>query len=50
MFYSPYSSITNNFYRATPMNSYIRILHASPNAPNIDIYADGNLIVAKSCL
>lgn len=27
------------------MTSYIRILHASPNAPAVDIYANDNLIV-----
>jgi hypothetical protein len=29
----------------TPDNSYIRVLHAVPNAPNVDVYANGNLIV-----
>lgn len=29
----------------TSSDSYIRILHASPDAPPVDIYADGNLIV-----
>jgi hypothetical protein len=27
------------------MNSYVRILHASPNAPAVDIYANGDVIV-----
>jgi hypothetical protein len=27
------------------MNSYIRVFHASPNAPAVDVYANGNLIV-----
>lgn len=27
------------------INSSIRILHAVPNAPNVDVYANGNLIV-----
>lgn len=27
------------------VNSSIRVLHAVPNAPNVDVYANGNLIV-----
>ncbi len=27
------------------MNSYIRVLHASPGSPAVDVYADDNLIV-----
>ena len=45
MFYCPYANITNNSYRAMQMNSYIRVFHASPNAPAVDVYANGNLIV-----
>lgn len=29
----------------SPTDSYIRILHASPDAPPVDIYANGDLIV-----
>lgn len=32
------------YYRANPALSYIRILHASPDAPPVDIYANGNAI------
>jgi len=42
MFYSP--PLSNDFYRATPINSYVRILNASPNSPPIDIYLDDKLI------
>lgn len=45
MLYSPYGCEKNDLYRATPMNSYVRILNASPNSPPIDIYLDNNLIV-----
>ncbi|MBU3113403.1 DUF4397 domain-containing protein [Clostridium lacusfryxellense] len=45
MFYCPYENITNNYYRAMQMNSYIRVFHASPNSPAVDVYANGNLIV-----
>ncbi len=48
MSYCPYESKKNNdFYRSespTP-NSYIRVFHASPNAPSVDVYANGNLII-----
>jgi hypothetical protein len=44
MFYCPYVNITNCPYRAMVMNSHIRILHAAPNAPAVDVYANGNLI------
>ena len=46
MFYCPYANITNYSYRAMQMNSFIRLFHASPNAPAVDVYANGNLIVA----
>lgn len=45
MFYSQYNN-KNNLFRAQQMNSYIRVLHASPNAPAVDIYANGNLLVS----
>lgn len=46
MVYCPYSNMLNNYYRSQQqMNSRIRILHASPNTPPVDIYANGNPIV-----
>lgn len=36
--------LNNPYYRMEPMNSYIRILHASPDAPVVDIYANDKLI------
>lgn len=45
MFYDPSQYMSNDFYRATPMNSYVRVLNASPNSPPIDIYLDNKLIV-----
>ncbi len=33
-----------NQNRVAPMSSYIRILHASPDAPGVDIYVNENLI------
>lgn len=38
--------MTPNFYRKLqPMTSYIRVLHASPNSPAVDIYANDGLIM-----
>ncbi len=31
-------------YRMAPIPSYVRILHASPDAPGVDVYANGNLV------
>lgn len=46
MFYCPYyDQMINDYYRAQQMNSYIRVFHASPNAPAVDVYANGNLLV-----
>lgn len=45
MFYCPYSNIVANCYREQPINSAIRIFHASPNTPSVDIYANGNVVV-----
>lgn len=47
MSYNPYDNKKSNYYRSespTP-NSYIRVFHASPNAPSVDVYANGNLII-----
>ncbi|MCH5139155.1 DUF4397 domain-containing protein [Clostridiaceae bacterium UIB06] len=45
MFCYPYGFMSDDFYRATPINSYIRVLNASPNSPPLDIYLDNKLIV-----
>ncbi len=39
-YYFPYSMISMR----KPLTSYIRILHASPDAPAVDIYANNSLI------
>ena len=36
--YNPYS-----LYRVNPMTSYLRILHASPKSPNVDVYINDML-------
>ena len=46
MYYDPYMPMLNRMvYNNTQPSSYIRVLHASPNAPPVDVYANGNLIV-----
>ncbi len=48
MYYYPYNNMQmNRWYRNTPTNqadSYIRLFHASPGAPAVDVYSNGNLI------
>ncbi|WP_432405456.1 DUF4397 domain-containing protein [Wukongibacter sp. M2B1] len=46
MYYFNYNPmLTKAWYRNTPNDAYIRVLHASPNVPAVDIYANGNLII-----
>ena len=45
MFYCPYANTTDYFCRGMQMSSCIRVFHASPNSPAVDVYANGNLIV-----
>lgn len=35
----------NRINMSKPINSRIRVFHASPNAPAVDVYTNGNLIV-----
>ncbi|WP_138207702.1 DUF4397 domain-containing protein [Haloimpatiens lingqiaonensis] len=44
MFFNPYFFNYNQFYRLTPFFSYVRLLHASPDAPAVDVYLDKKLI------
>lgn len=44
MFYLPCGIPYYGFLPARVQNSYIRVLHASPDAPAVDIYANGNPI------
>ena len=50
MFYNQYGNNIDNYYRALQtaqqMNSHIRVLHASPNSPAVDVYANGNLLIS----
>lgn len=44
MFYYPYYPSFDFYSVMRPSKSYIRILHASPDAPPVDVYANGNPI------
>lgn len=43
---NPYGSPCNKRQRVTHTNSFIRILHASPNAPGVDVYVN-NVLTAR---
>jgi len=45
MYYYPYANMLANCYMMKNMNSNIRVFHASPNAPAVDVYANDNLII-----
>ena len=45
MNYCPYYDYCSSLYRETPNNSYIRIFHASPNTPAVDVYVNDKQIV-----
>lgn len=47
MFYCPYSFNNEDYYRQIPGIAHIRLLHASPNTPAVDIYADDKRLVAN---
>lgn len=40
MFICPYMSMFDSYYRNPNPISYIRVLHASPNAPAVDVYVN----------
>lgn len=45
MFFYPYPYFIVSCMMPKQMNSFVRILHASPNTPAVDIYANEDLIV-----
>lgn len=45
MFNCPYASIIDDSYRVEAKNSFVRVLHASPNSPPVDIYANNKRLV-----
>lgn len=48
MFYCPYYNYCKSLYReeAAPV-SYVRVLHAAPGAPPVDIYLNNRLIIRR---
>lgn len=44
MFDDTIYSLNNPYHRMEPMNSFVRLLHASPDAPPVDIYANDKLV------
>lgn len=47
MYYCPYSDYCPSLYRESPNFSFIRVFHASPNAPAVDVYLNNKLVVSK---
>jgi len=45
MFNCPYAPINTSLYRESPNYSYIRVFHASPNSPAIDLYIDDKIAI-----
>lgn len=46
MYYNPYANMLAQCYMLQhQMNSSIRVLHAVPNAPAVDVYANDNIII-----
>lgn len=45
MFQCPYSNYFDSLYRENKNSSYIRIFHASPNAPAVDVYLNDTLVI-----
>lgn len=44
MFYCPYAQVNEEGYRVKPNTSYIRVFHAAPESPRVDVYSNGRLI------
>lgn len=44
--YNPYGSPCQKQYRVAQTNSFIRVLHASPNAPGVDIYINDSILAS----
>lgn len=42
MFYCPYYKPYPSIYRQNENTSYVRVFHASPNAPAVDVYINNN--------
>jgi len=47
MLQCPYANYCSSLYRENQNSSFIRIFHASPKAPEVDIYINDKLIVSR---
>lgn len=47
MYYCPNYEYCSSLYRETSDNSFVRVFHASPNAPAVDVYVNDKLIVSR---
>ena len=47
MLYCPYFFNNQDYYRQIPGVAHIRLLHASPNSPAVDVYANDKRLVAN---
>lgn len=47
MYYCPFEICNSCFYRQQQAYSFVRVLHASPGAPMVDIYANDELIIRR---
>ena len=45
MYNYPYGPYYDSLYRETPNYSYIRVFHASPNSPPVDVYINDKIAV-----
>ncbi|MBC8060402.1 MAG: DUF4397 domain-containing protein [Clostridiaceae bacterium] len=45
MFNCPYAPYYSSLYREHPNYSYMRVFHASPNSPAIDVYIDDKIAI-----
>jgi hypothetical protein len=45
MFNYPNDPYYSSLYREVPNYSYIRVFHASPNSPAVDVYVDDKLVI-----
>lgn len=47
MFQCPYANYPSFLYRENQNSSYLRLFHASPNAPAVDVYINNKLVASR---
>lgn len=45
MYFCPYDFMEDDYMRFPERPSYLRLLHAAPNAPNVDVYVNNNRLL-----